>query len=746
MDRLPPLSATLSSSATHAPSGPPVPVVKVTAVPRPAPTPVASSNSPPSLHSNPSVQSTPSLQSSPSLHSTSSQKSMGSINTNAPLPPLPSPVRSPLLDRARSKSHEPVSALIPPPTPPKDSSATSQERALSHVNSDAQSRDLAATGVSSHMRGATEGGASQPAPLFSASTPSDSTSTSVSSASVNARAARSDGSYESEPLLSPYTSSAETQIPIQGVHSSPSGPAEPEYASPSSAERPAPPFLVLSYKAPPSVMPPAVPPPLPIATLPQALPVAGPAPAAEPPLTPTQRTTIIPPGGAPQLRNPPSPSNPLPPPIQQPSQMPPSFSTTIPTSPSPSPRASSFSPPTLPLGPPTPPTAPSLPPAHNPRGSMILYHVSLPAPSGSRPALSHAPTYQTFGNLGVHANRHSAGPIGVGEDGMLLPSMPSSGSGTASSSAPNLLSSMNAGDAATPPTPPPANRYSSHSYARSSTYSASADSVAAPSYVSSPPLDDRDSKYAVGLMIGTVKPARSQTLPRIGTPLAASFALRDLDPKTGADAHSGIDLNGSVRGSIFGGGGGGPIVAYAYDPDEDDSEDDMDDGRGDWLHNPDVWPYADGDADFHAQRGDWKVRPGRWWGGAKGETTGGAPRKEVGGGRKDDGVQLEMLGSTSTASRTSMLKAPLQSHTTPNASSRPRSNSHPYLPPYRPPTTLDTLLGRGAASALTLVILVVGLMALFIAYPITQVYGAEAGVAAKILGNTAINSTGQAVA
>lgn len=352
--------------------------------------------------------------------------------------------------------------------------------------------------------------------------------------------------------------------------------------------------------------------------------------------------------------------------------------------------------------------------------------------------------------MGAHPNR--AGPAGVGEDGMLLPPMPVNGSGSRSSSSSNLFATASSANASFRPILPPVNRYSS--YSANSTYSASVDSVSVPSYASVSVLEDRDSKYAVDIMNGTIKSAQSQfqTLPRIGTPLAANFAFGDLKPKADAKAHSEIDLNDSIRGSVLkGSGDNGLIVAYAYDPDEDGSDDDADGAGGgsgaDWLHDPDVWPYADGDGDFHARRGDWKVRAGRWWGGTKDQSTGRLPRKEVGDEQKDDGVRLEMLGSTSTTSRASMLKAPLQSHIAPNRSPHPHSHSHshPYLPPYTPPTTLETLLGRGAASAFSLFILIVGLLALFIVYPITQVYGAEAGVAAKILGNTAINSTGQAV-
>ncbi|KAH6901590.1 hypothetical protein BKA70DRAFT_684128 [Coprinopsis sp. MPI-PUGE-AT-0042] len=144
---------------------------------------------------------------------------------------------------------------------------------------------------------------------------------------------------------------------------------------------------------------------------------------------------------------------------------------------------------------------------------------------------------------------------------------------------------------------------------------------------------------------------------------------------------SGDSLYGVERG----------LVAYAYDPDEDDESDDE---EGDWLHDPEV------------------AYPG-----TKG------PVGAVAAGAKGKGKPLPRPG------------------TDPKTGLKITDPSHPlYIPkPYIAPR----VSWRGLVNIGTLVAMVASLLCLFVVYPMVRFY-ADDGINARITGNLRINSTGQA--
>ncbi|KAF5323261.1 hypothetical protein D9619_013511 [Psilocybe cf. subviscida] len=221
-----------------------------------------------------------------------------------------------------------------------------------------------------------------------------------------------------------------------------------------------------------------------------------------------------------------------------------------------------------------------------------------------------------------------------------------------------------------------------------------------------------DSKYPVGLL------SNMPTLTKKGmsSPLSSP-------PQQGPASSAQPRMHpGTFRSSS------GGIVPYEYDP---ETEEDPDDAYEDWLHDPNVWPYVDEDV---------VARPARSGRSARGARAQPPPHPaRVGVADSDDPERVGYHAPTHSIP-TSASILPITSHPLNDKTSAP----HPYLPPYKPPRTCGTDSLRGVTSLGSLLLVVIALLSLFLVFPVTREF-ANNGVDAKILGNTAINSTGQAV-
>jgi hypothetical protein len=178
---------------------------------------------------------------------------------------------------------------------------------------------------------------------------------------------------------------------------------------------------------------------------------------------------------------------------------------------------------------------------------------------------------------------------------------------------------------------------------------------------------------------------------------------------------------GTIRGS-------GGIVPYEYDP---EMEEDPDDEYEDWLHDPNVWPYVDEDL---------VARPVRRGGSDHGRhPQPSAHPTRAGFVGSDDPERVGYHAPTHSVPASSSILP-----TTSLSVNEKNSGSHPYLPPYKPPRICGADSLRGVSSLGGLLLLVIALLSLFLVFPVTRELSNNS-VDAKILGNTAINSTGQAV-
>ncbi|KAG2004948.1 hypothetical protein CC2G_003452 [Coprinopsis cinerea AmutBmut pab1-1] len=143
-----------------------------------------------------------------------------------------------------------------------------------------------------------------------------------------------------------------------------------------------------------------------------------------------------------------------------------------------------------------------------------------------------------------------------------------------------------------------------------------------------------------------------------------------------------------VGGYIGGGYGSEPrgLVAYAYDPDEDD---DSDDGEDDWLHDP----------------------------------------------------EIEYPGSSSSRKNSTATRNTSTASSSTHGAVKPTTGK-----PRRPPKVYSSpiISWRGVVNISTLVAMVAALLCLFVVYPMVRFY-TDAPVNERITGNLRINATGQAV-
>jgi hypothetical protein len=174
----------------------------------------------------------------------------------------------------------------------------------------------------------------------------------------------------------------------------------------------------------------------------------------------------------------------------------------------------------------------------------------------------------------------------------------------------------------------------------------------------------------------------------------------------------------------------GALIAYLYDPDEDD----VDDG-GEWLYD------VDGDEEFI----EYGFGPGR--------------RKVYNGSVGDASINERQppseysrkgpLGSTAKLhGQSQQIPLPISPPPPPLASGLPLPSGHPSkmrIPAPRLQMSWHSSISfRGFSNVSSLVILIVGLLALFIVFPIVKAFS-DNDVEMKILGNTRINATGQAI-
>lgn len=224
-----------------------------------------------------------------------------------------------------------------------------------------------------------------------------------------------------------------------------------------------------------------------------------------------------------------------------------------------------------------------------------------------------------------------------------------------------------------------------------------------------------DSKYPIGLL-NTIS-----TLPKKGTSSPLSSP-----PQQGLAAAAQPLLHpGTLRVSS------GGIIPYEYDP---EMEEDPDDAYEDWLHDPNVWPYVDEDLVARP------AKPSRSGRGARVQPSLRPPR----GGFADSDDPERVGYHAPTHSIPPSASAAILPPVTPHSPRDKTSAPHPYLPPYKPPRTCSADSLRGLMTLGALVLVIIALLSLFLVFPVTREFSNN-GVDAKILGNTAINSTGQAV-
>ena len=168
-----------------------------------------------------------------------------------------------------------------------------------------------------------------------------------------------------------------------------------------------------------------------------------------------------------------------------------------------------------------------------------------------------------------------------------------------------------------------------------------------------------------------------------------------------------------------------------YDPDEDDDDDDEDE----WLHD------VHGDEEF-IQYG---FGPGRIPSYAASVVDGSLNGKHP---PSSEHARKGSLGSTAKLYKNHPVPIPTSLSLPHPASGLPPPSGHPSkmrIPSSGPRRSwYSTVSFRGLSNVSTLVILISSLLGLFIVYPAARAF-TDNGVAMKILGNTRINATGQAV-
>jgi len=227
---------------------------------------------------------------------------------------------------------------------------------------------------------------------------------------------------------------------------------------------------------------------------------------------------------------------------------------------------------------------------------------------------------------------------------------------------------------------------------RGSTYSISADSI-------------------VSLAGGSKYPALGTPGSGVGTPIR---------PASFINSAAGSIMLGDRQST-------GGLIAYIYDPDEDD-----DDDADAWLHD------VDGDDEFLA----YGFGPGRrrLYSESVADTSlnGKQPSSEY--------TRNGSLGSTAkTYGKPEQI--PLPTSHLKGSGLAPPSGNHPkmHIPNPLPPRTWTSSISlRGFTNVTTLVALIAAMLCLFIVLPVAKNLS-DNGVAMRILGNTRINATGQAV-
>jgi len=172
----------------------------------------------------------------------------------------------------------------------------------------------------------------------------------------------------------------------------------------------------------------------------------------------------------------------------------------------------------------------------------------------------------------------------------------------------------------------------------------------------------------------------------------------------------------------------GGLIAYLYDPDEDDEDDDADA----WLHD------VVGDDEFL----EYGFGPGRkrsYSESAEASLNGKPPSSEY--------TRKGSLGSTAKVYGKPE-QIPLPTSKLEGSELAPPSGHHSKIPipphPIPQRTWSSSISLRGFTNVTTLIALITALLCLFIVLPVAKDLS-DNGVATKILGNTRINATGQAV-
>lgn len=236
---------------------------------------------------------------------------------------------------------------------------------------------------------------------------------------------------------------------------------------------------------------------------------------------------------------------------------------------------------------------------------------------------------------------------------------------------------------------------------RGSTYSISADSI-------------------VSLAGGSKYPALGFNGPGVTRPETPGSGV-------GTPGRAGSFIN-SAAGSIMLGERQSGLIAYVYDPDEDD-----DDDADAWLHD------VDGDEEFI----EYGFGPGR-----KRLYSGSVADASLNG--KDPSSEYTRKGSLSSTAKVygKPEQIPLPTSQLGGSGLAPPSGHHSKMQiptdPIPQRTWSSSISLRGFTNITTLVALIAALLCLFIVLPVAKDFS-DNGVAMKILGNTRINATGQAV-
>ncbi|KAF6743422.1 hypothetical protein DFP72DRAFT_1080026 [Ephemerocybe angulata] len=371
--------------------------------------------------------------------------------------------------------------------------------------------------------------------------------------------------------------------------------------------------------------------------------------------------------------------------------------------------------------------------------------------SGSRASMaahpsSYTPSASALGGTGAPGMEE--GYFGVGTSGLTLPRPPALGGGHGGTGS-----------------------------NRGSMYSVSGDSIA------SLAMGAGETKYPPSLFSATPRPSTPGS-PLPGHPGLLGYHHSGYGGMGGSNGGGSTNSTGvglrqpalgydPVRGSMFsdnrtsiafslnygGSASGRGVVAYAYDPmEEDESEDEEDD----WLHDPEV-EYPRSTLGLFGGGGGKNVPPppprtkkGGGGGSVSASSSGGHSGSTAAGDLKGK------LAATPTTHRTGASASETLSSTSPLTPSP--HHPHPHHTPLaygekRPPLKMRQphpafvpkgwkgtarWSWRGAVNIATLVAMFAALLCLFMVYPVVMI-NQDKGVNSRITGNARINATGQAV-